>query len=104
MPAITVESKPPEKETAKIDSALENKSSLLQGIESHKKGNYQQAFQILKPLAEQGDARAQAYVGMMYLVGDGTSQSYAEALRLAKLSVEQGDANGQVLLSFFYEG
>ena len=103
MPAITVESKPPEKETAKIDRALENKNGLIQGIESHKKGNYQQAFQILKPLAEEGNARAQAYVGMMYLLGDGTSQSYAEALRLAKLSVKQGDPEGQLLLSFFYE-
>lgn len=77
-------------------------NGFIQGVESFNLGNFERAWQILKPLAEQGDARAQAYVGVMYYGGYGASENDAEALRFARLSAQQGNPDGQVLLGALY--
>ncbi len=46
-----------------------------------KKGNHQQALKELKPLAEQGDAKAQLYLGGMYDVGEGVTQDFKLAAK-----------------------
>jgi uncharacterized protein len=44
------------------------------------KGDYKTAFQIFRPLAEQGNAEAQIGVGLMYRDGEGVPQDYAQAV------------------------
>ncbi len=44
------------------------------------KEDFAKAFQLCKPLAEQGDADAQFNLGVMYASGHGVPQDYAEAL------------------------
>ena len=39
--------------------------------------NYVRSALILSPLAQQGDLRAQAYLGVMYLRGQGVPQNFA---------------------------
>jgi len=36
-----------------------------------KAGDYRKAFRLFKPLAEQGHAKAQAVLGVMYALGEG---------------------------------
>ena len=49
-----------------------------QGLESAKKGDYQTAFKLWLPLAEQGNANTQFNLGNMYYEGKGVKQDYAE--------------------------
>jgi len=44
---------------------------LEDGIAAYEVGNYQNAYSLLKPLAERGNASAQAVIGWMYRAGKG---------------------------------
>jgi TPR repeat protein len=50
------------------------------------------------PLAEQGEARAQFYLGMLYENGDGVPEDYGKAREWYEKSAAQGDANAQFYL------
>jgi TPR repeat protein len=50
---------------------------LEDGTAAFQKGDYAAAFQILRPLADQGNGVAQANLGWMYLQGQGVPQDYA---------------------------
>jgi TPR repeat protein len=69
---------------------------------AYQAGNYQKAFKLLKPLAEQGDALAQPILGFMYDDGEGVPQDYAEAVKLYRKAAEQGDADAQLNLGIMY--
>ena len=55
----------------------------------------QDEIDAIRFAAEQGDAKAQSHLGLMYDEGLGVSQDYAEAARWFRLAAEQGDANAQ---------
>jgi len=55
-----------------------------------------------KALAEQGDAKAQFNLGVMYVKGDGVTQDYQEAVKWYRLAGEQGDAKAQYNLGVMY--
>ena len=53
------------------------------------------SFEEIRPTgkaAEQGDAEAQATLGVMYQKGEGVPQDYAEAVKWYRRSAEQGRA------------
>jgi TPR repeat protein len=58
-------------------------------------GDYTTALRLLRPLAEQGHAGAQAYIGAMYHQGQGAPQDPAEAARWYRKAAEQGHASAQ---------
>jgi TPR repeat protein len=66
------------------------------------RGDKAQALKILRPLAAQGDARAQHFVGYMYAQGQGVTQDYQEALKWYRLAVDQGNADAQRGLGYMY--
>ncbi len=96
---------------------------------AYQAGDYAEALRILRPIAEQGNALAQATLGDMYYLGDGyyemlleapnsfyealrlqyyyrgkgVPQNYAEAARWYRLAAEQGHARTQVRLGFMYQ-
>ncbi len=72
------------------------------GAEAYGRGDYATKLQKLRPLAEQGDAEAQKYLGNMYRRGDGVPQDYQEAVRLYRLAAEQGHAMAQFNLGRMY--
>ena len=75
------------------------------GMAAYERGDYATALRERKPLAEQGDAVAQAGLGFMYEKGKGVPQDYAEALRWYRLAAEQGHAIAQVNLgTIYYQG
>ena len=59
------------------------------GFEAAARGDYATALRELRPLAEQGDARAQYGLGIMYDKGRGVTQDHAEALKWIRLAAEQ---------------
>ena len=73
------------------------------GIAAYKAGDYAVAVQEWRPLAEQGDAGAQANLGYMYEEGQGVPQSYKEAVKWYRKAAEQGNAGGQANLGFMYD-
>ena len=73
------------------------------GWEAYKRGDYKTALKEWRPLAEQGDADAQYYLGRMYDRRKGVPQDYTEAARWYRLAAEQGDAAAQFSLGVMYE-
>lgn len=69
---------------------------------AYKKGNYEKAIEIFRPLAEQGNASAQGYLGLMYSLGNGVPANYQEALKWNRLSAAQGETNAQFNLGIMY--
>ena len=58
-------------------------------------GDYAAALREWSPLAEQGDAEAQAALGLMYSKGLGIPQDYAEAMKWFRKAADQGGAGAQ---------
>ena len=67
-----------------------------------KRGDYETAMGEFRPLAEQGDARAQFNLGAMYLYGWGVPRDVGEALRWYRLAADHGLADAQFILGFMY--
>jgi hypothetical protein len=59
-------------------------------------------FERTKQLAEQGDALAQYFLGVMYNNGAGVPQDDAEAARWYRLAAEQANAYAQFNLGIMY--
>jgi TPR repeat protein len=57
--------------------------------------DYAAAHQLCRPLAEQGDARAQTSLAGMYYNGQGIQRDYAEAAKWVRRAAEQGYAPAQ---------
>ncbi len=72
------------------------------GVEAYERGDYATALTEFRPLAQQGDADAQFYLGQMYRKGQGVPRDYAEAVRWYRQAAEQGAAAGQGSLGFMY--
>ena len=72
------------------------------GFFAYKRGDYATALRFWRPLAEQGHAQAQAYLGNMYVEGEGIPKDIAEAAKWSRLAAEQGVAYAQRSLSLIY--
>ena len=77
------------------------------GMDARNRGDFAKALREWRPLAEQGDARAQYYLGLLYENGDGVPRDYEKAREWYEKSAAQGEANAQFylgLLSAFGQG
>jgi uncharacterized protein len=72
------------------------------GLAAYNSGNYAAALREWRPLADQGNARAQLNLGFMYENGQGVPQDYADAVRWYRLAAEQGDDIAQANLGTMY--
>lgn len=64
------------------------------GRRAYEQGDYAGAIEEWRPLAEQGDARAQAALGSLYIYGNGVELDYARGLDWTRRAAEQGDVTG----------
>ena len=65
------------------------------GMNAYERGDFTTALRKWKPLAEEGNARAQYWLGSMYKNGRGVPQDDKTALKWYRLSAEQGHALAQ---------
>ena len=74
-------------------------------MDAYDRGDYDTALKEFRPLAEQGDSKAQFKLGIMYDNGFGVPQDYKEATRWCRLAAEQGDSLAQPSLGYrYYKG
>ena len=73
-----------------------------EAVAAYQRGDYATVVRELRPLAEQGDAKAQFELGVMYATGLGVPQDYAEAVKWYRKAAEQGVAEAQYILGFMY--
>ena len=73
-----------------------------EGTAAYQAGNYQKALELFKPFAEQGDAKAQYNLGIMYGYGRGVPRDYTEAIKWYRKAAEQGYVLAQYNLGIMY--
>lgn len=72
------------------------------GEAAYQRRDYATALRLWRPLADKGDAKAQARLGFMYQVGSGVAQDDEEGMKWYRLAAEQGHAGAQFNLGFSY--
>jgi TPR repeat protein len=77
--------------------------SLEEAEFAYERGEYTQAARLFSPLAEQGVASAQFYLGVMHEKGRGVRQDYPTALTWFRKAAAQGFAGPQNNLGLMYE-
>ena len=77
-------------------------ADLQKGLTAYKSGDYATALREWTPLAEQGDAKAQYYLGGMYYQGHGVPQNKKTAVKWFTLAAEQGLVGAQYNLGGMY--
>src|SRR5690349_20003909 len=66
------------------------------GMAAYVRGDYVPAVQLFRPLAQQGNARAQGVLGMMYRKGQGVAKSPAHAFMWISPASAHGSAWAKV--------
>ena len=72
------------------------------GEEAYNRGDYAAALRELRPVAKQGNASAQYYLGVLYEIGRGVAQDYAQARQWIEKAAAQGNAKAQEFLGTTY--
>jgi len=70
-------------------------ADLENGLTAVRRGDYATAVREWTPFAEEGDAKAQALLGLMYDKGFGVERDYATAVEWVQLAAEQRFADAQ---------
>ena len=83
--------------------AIAHADTLAAGRAAYARADYVGAARLLIPLAERGNAAAQALLGFMYANGQGVPQGYEVATYWYRLAAEQGDTTAQYLLGLMYD-
>ncbi len=73
------------------------------GLAAYENGDFKVALNEWVPLAEEGDAKAQAALGEMHDFGNGVKQDYKLAAKWYRLAAEQGDAESQYHLGVMHD-
>jgi TPR repeat protein len=69
---------------------------------AYKRGDYSKAVELIRPLAERGDIRAQFNLATVYYNGQAGRQDLAEAAKWFRMAAEHGDKEAQRYLGFMY--
>jgi hypothetical protein len=75
---------------------------LEDGLKAFGNGDYIEAMRLWRPLAEEGNAGAQAVLGLMYEEGDGVARDYPMAAFWYTKAAEQGDCVAQIIIGKMY--
>jgi TPR repeat protein len=69
---------------------------------AYSRQEYAEALPLCRPLAEQGNAKVQTNLGVMYEYGQGAAQDYAEAVKWYRKAADQGFTPAQYNLGLMY--
>lgn len=84
-------------------AAIVTADSIEEAVFTYDRGEYTRAARLFTPLAEQGVASAQFYLGLMHEKGRGLKQDYRTALTWFRKAAAQGYAGPQNNLGLLYE-
>ena len=70
---------------------------------AYERGDYATAVQGFQLLANQGNPRAEFFLGEMYLTGSGVKKDIAHAVRLEQMAAKAGSPAAQFTLAQMYE-
>ena len=79
------------------------RAGIDEGLAAYERGDYATALQEWAPLANQGDAEAQYFLGHMYAEGQGVPRQYGKAAVWFRQAAEQGNGHGQFALGYLYD-
>ena len=82
----------------------EAEAGLREGVAAYERGDHGDAANLLAPLAEAGDARAQYLLGRMCFYGQGLPQDAARAAAWYRRSAEQGYAPAELAFALALDG
>ena len=68
------------------------------GMVAYNRGDYVPAIRLFRPLAEQGNPRAQTQIGTMYRKGQGIAPSLTRAFMWFSVAARRGDAKAKASL------
>ena len=71
-----------------------------EGLAAYTDGDFAKAMKQLTPLAEDGDALAQTYVGLMYERGEGVDQDLSAALKWLLRAAQSGQTIAGTISAF----
>jgi hypothetical protein len=91
------------KEPVEVENAPPPAGRLEAALSAALRGDYATALGLWRPLADQGNARAQRNLGIMYHNGQGVPQDHAAAAKWIGKAAEQGDPDAQHNLAFMYD-
>lgn len=72
------------------------------GVAAYEAEQYERAYELLKPEAEEGDAEAQYYVALMYDQGEGVEVDREKATALFTSAAESGHTIAQIATAYSY--
>jgi TPR repeat protein len=68
------------------------------GMAAYNRGDYMPAIRLFRPLAEQGNAKAQHLIGVMYHKGEGVARNSVRAFAWLSMAVAHGDSEAKAKL------
>src|SRR3954447_14655541 len=68
------------------------------GMAAYNRGDYMPAIRLFRPLAEQGNAKAQNLLGIMFRKGEGVAKNPARAHMWFSFAAKRGEANARAEL------
>jgi TPR repeat protein len=68
------------------------------GMAAYNRGDYMPAIRLFRPLAEQGNAKAQNLLGVMFRKGEGVAKNPARAHMWFSFAAKQGEASARAEL------
>src|SRR6266508_892877 len=77
-------------------------SDLIEGLTRYATHDHARAIEVLRPLADQGDAVAQEVLGKIHLTGEGTTRDNVVAFKRLLQAAERGRAEAQLELGRMY--
>lgn len=77
--------------------------ALSEGVRAYAHENYPRSARLLFARAERGDPRAQTYIGVMYLRGQGLPQNYQAAAEWLHRAARGGAPAAQYFLGLLYD-
>ncbi len=85
-----------------IASSVAAQSQYDKGSAAYKRGDYDAALAVFRPLAESGDPKSQSILGMMYNYGEGLPVDHRESARWYRRAAEQNYSVAQYNLGMAY--
>lgn len=77
-------------------------ANLQEGIDAFQAGNHRAALGKFAPLAENGNAVAQFYMGKIYMQGIGSRPDYNKALLWARKAAQQRNSDAEHFIGFMH--